>query len=117
MEVVKCYFYADVKCHCNVYAKKLATVIYVVMVMVMAWLWRWLWLWLWHLYVCISITGIELLLSAGMSIHFRSGNSSTRHDQFLAKVMPNFSVNSNSFSSSISASHHVVSRRVRGALQ
>jgi hypothetical protein len=66
---------------------------------------------------CISVTGIELLLSAGMSIHFRSGNSSTRHDQFLAKVMPNFSVNSNSFSSSISASHHVVSRRVRGALQ
>jgi hypothetical protein len=71
-----------------------------------------------YIYVnCISVTGIELLLSAGMSIHFRSGNSSTRHDQFLAKVMPNFSVNSNSFSSSISASHHVVSRRVRGALQ
>lgn len=66
---------------------------------------------------CISVTGIELLLSAGMSIHFRSGNSSTRHDQFLAKVMPNFSVNSNSFSSSISESHHGVSRRIRGALQ
>ena len=62
-----------------------------------------------YIYVnCISVTGIELLLSAGMSIHFRSGNSSTRHDQFLAKVMPNFSVNSNSFSSSISASHHGV---------
>jgi hypothetical protein len=55
-----------------------------------------------------TFAGIELLLSAGMSIHFRSGNSSTRHDQFLAKVMPNFSVNSNSFSSSISASHHGV---------